>query len=260
MTTSPEIVRKDIGASVPNDGQDRERRPGWKVAPFDKPGIAAIVATYVAMTGVLTLIGLAIVEWGDASRFGDADADVNRWLERRRTDRWTELADFGSRLSDTLTKVLLGVALLPVCLWLFRRWHDWTLMFAGLVLEVSVFGTTAMIVGRDRPPVEQLDGAPTDSFPSGHVAASIVFYVGLAMVIFWQTRNAAARTIAVVIAVTAPSVVAVSRLYQGMHYPSDALAGALLAFVSLAVVRWALMRTIHRAAPDAVHRPTAARG
>jgi len=260
MTTSPAIVRDDIGAPVANDDQDRDRQPGWKVAPLDKRGVAAIVATYVVMTGVLTLIGLAIVEWGESSRLGEADADVNRWLERRRTDRWTELAEIGSLLSDTLTKILLGIVLLPVCLWLFRRWHDWTLLFAGLLLEVSIFGTTATLVGRDRPPVEQLDGAPTDSFPSGHIAAAIVFYVGLAMVIFWQTRNVAARTIAVVIAVSAPSAVALSRLYLGMHYPSDALAGAALAVVSLAVVRWALMRTIHRAEPDAVHAPTAARG
>ena len=68
--------------------------------------------------------------------------------------------------------------LLPLMLWMYRRWHDWAFLTIALLFEVSVFGISSKIVGRDRPPVEQLDGAPTASWPSGHIAASVVFYVG----------------------------------------------------------------------------------
>ena len=56
-----------------------------------------------------------------------------------------------------------------------RRWR--------LMFEVAVFGTTSKLIARDRPPVEQLDGAPTNSWPSGHIAAAVVFYVGLAIIV-----------------------------------------------------------------------------
>jgi len=143
-----------------------------------------------------------------------------------------------------LTKLVLLVVLLPVLLRLFRRWHDWTLLAVGLLLEVSTFVTVSIVVGRARPPVEQLDGAPTNSFPSGHIAASVVFYVGLAVIVFWHTRSSAARGFAVLLAVVAPAAVILSRLYLGMHYPTDAAAGVLVGLVSLAFARAALQRTM----------------
>jgi membrane-associated phospholipid phosphatase len=46
-----------------------------------------------------------------------------------------------------------------------------------------------------------------------------------------------ARAVFTVVAVVAPIVVLVSRLYQGMHYASDIAGGIVLAFITLALVR-----------------------
>ncbi|HUF99567.1 MAG TPA: phosphatase PAP2 family protein, partial [Ilumatobacter sp.] len=159
-----------------------------------------------------------LVNWWESSPLGTSEADVNRWFEDRRTDSRTHLAELGSALSNTETKIGLALVLLPLMLWMFRRWHEWTLVVGGLIFEVAVFGTTAKIIGRDRPPVEQLDGAPTNSWPSGHIAAAVVFYFGLAIVISWNPRFRWSGPVAFVLATSTASVVIVSRLYQGMHY------------------------------------------
>ena len=239
---------------------ERQPTPWWRVAPLDRRGVATILVAYVVMTAVLTAVGFALVEWWDEHAVGEWDGDVNQWFEDGRTDTWTSLSRWGSGLSDTLTKIVLCALLLPLFLWLFRRWHDWTLLVAGLLLEVTTFVTSATLVGRDRPPVEQLDSAPTNSFPSGHIAASVVFYAGLAIVVWWHTRNTLVRAVFAVIAVVAPATVIVSRLYRGMHYPTDAIAGVALGVASLLVVRAAVLRTIsHAPTPDAVHPVTPAR-
>ena len=219
----------------------------WRTSPIDRTGWLMMLATFVASTTVLTIIGFAILEWWDGSAAGERDADLVRWFEAQRTDSLTSAAELGSLASDTLTKIILGVALIPVCLWLFRRWHEYALIVGGLVVEVSSFGLTSQLVGRERPPVEQLDGAPTNSFPSGHIAAATVFYVGLALVIFMRTRRPGPRVVAVVIAVVMPTGMVVSRLYLGMHYLSDAVAGMALGLVVLAVM-W---RVVHRTLPSA---------
>jgi membrane-associated phospholipid phosphatase len=104
-----------------------------------------------------------------------------------------------------------------------------------LILEAMVFITTTFIVGRERPPVPHLDGSPVgSSFPSGHVAAAVC-YAAIAIV---AGRNCARRWIVVTlwtIAVATPIIVGVSRMYRGMHFMSDVVAGMILGVVSVVV-------------------------
>lgn len=225
----------------------RERRSGidWRTSPIDRTGWSLMLVTFVVSSAVLTVVGLALVHRWDGSAAGERDADLIRWIEDRRTSWLTRIAELVSLASDTLTKVIAGIVLIPVCLWLFRRWHEYALIVGGLVVEVSAFGLSSQLVGRERPPVEQLDGAPTNSFPSGHIAAATVFYVGLALVIFMRTRRPGPRLVAVMIGVVMPIGMVASRLYLGMHYLSDAVAGMLLGGIVLAVM-W---RVVHRTLP-----------
>jgi undecaprenyl-diphosphatase len=217
--------RHDAGTVSAHD----DRPPiDWRSSPIDRHGWLVMFTAFVVGTGVMTLIGLAIVEWWDTGSLGDADADLNRWLEDARNDTLTELSHIGSAFSDTLTKIVLGVLLLPIFLWAFRRWNEYAFVFGGLLLEVSIFGLSSELVGRSRPPVEQLDGAPTNSFPSGHIAASVVFYAGIGLIVYWRSTARWERVVAVVLAAAGPTIVIAARLYLGMHYPTDAVAGVVL--------------------------------
>lgn len=217
----------------------------WKVSPIDRRGWLLMFATFVIGTAISTALGFAIVEWWEGSSLGAADADLIEWFEDGRTETVNGVAEKVSLASDTLTKVLLGVVLAPVMLWLFRRWHEWALIVGGLVVEVCVFGLSSKLVGRERPPVEQLDGAPTNSWPSGHIAAATVFYAGLALVIFMRTKRRGPRVVAGAVGVAMPLAMVWSRLYLGMHYLTDAVAGVALGAIVLAVM-W---RVVHRTLP-----------
>lgn len=219
-------------------------RPWWKCPPLTRHEVGILFLAYVALTAIYSLVGLAVTRWWEGSAAGEADADVIRWFESNRTSSRTDLAEFGSALSDTETKIALALALLPLTLWLYRRWRDWAFLVVALLFEVSVFATTSTIVGRARPPVEQLDGAPTNSWPSGHIAAAFVFYVGLAILILTHNRSRRSRFVALSIAIVAPLAVTVSRLYLGMHYVTDAIGGAVLAAITL----WLVNRLLDRAA------------
>ncbi len=219
----------------------------WKTSPIDKHGWLLMLATFVAGTTIVTVVGLAIVEWWDTGSAGEAEADLNRWLEDNRTPRLTSFAEVVSNAGDTLSKVIAGVVLIPVFLWMFRRWHEYALIVGGLALEVCIFGLSSELVGRSRPPVEQLDGAPTNSFPSGHIAAATVYYAGLALVFILRTRRPGARAVGISIGVVGIVLTTWARLYEGMHYLTDSLAAIILGLVVLAVM-W---RVIHRTLPDA---------
>jgi undecaprenyl-diphosphatase len=106
--------------------------------------------------------------------------------------------------------------------------------------ELGLFLATAAITGRPRPEVPLLDGPlPTSAFPSGHVAATICLYAGIALLVFGHTRSWW-RWLALVPAVAMPLLVATARLYRGMHHPTDILGGVLLAIAWTTLVYLAI--------------------
>jgi len=85
--------------------------------------------------------------------------------------------------------------------------------------------------------VPKLDAAPpTSSFPSGHTAAAVCFYGAIAAIIIWHTRHRWIKVVAVVVSAAVPLTIGGSRVYRGMHYPTDVLVGGLLGAIWLTVV------------------------
>lgn len=223
-------------------------RPWIKCWPHDVGGLGTFVTAFLALTMLWTLVGLAIVAWFEPSALGEAEADLARHLEGARTEWRNDLATWGSFPSNTPVKVGLMVVLGVGLPRIFKRWHDWAFLLGALLLEVSVYGASGYLVGRPRPPVERLAHAPTESWPSGHVAAALTFYVGLAIIVAWHTDNRLARLTARAGAGTIVLVMAVSRLYLGMHYVSDVIGGLVLGGVSLAVTIRIVRRSLARKA------------
>lgn len=224
------------------DGSDTAGvAPVW---PWTWKWLGAMVGAFAALTAVFTVAGFAVVEWFEPSAIGQAEADLSRDLEAARTPTWNTIADLASVPSNTFVKIGLVVVLAAVLPGLWKRFHDWAFLAAALILEVSVYGLASFLVGRERPPVERLSSAPTESFPSGHVAAAIVFYFGLAMILGWHYRSTAVRVSAYAVATLVVIGMFFSRLYLGMHFVSDMVASFFLGALVLGITRALLDRSL----------------
>jgi undecaprenyl-diphosphatase len=218
----------------------------------DAPPHPAVAGGRVWITGLLLLaatmvgIGLVVTELLDRSDLRQWDVDVARWFTDRRTSTWGDVTGFGSSLADTMTVVAIA-AVIAGLLMLRRWWHDAIFIVSALVLEVSVFLITTALVDRPRPPVRQLDTVPpTASFPSGHTAAAIALYFGVAILVSEHVRNALVRGAAWLVAVLTAGSVGLSRMYRGMHFATDVLAGMLLGAACL-VIATLTVRAVSRA-------------
>ncbi len=197
-------------------------------------GAAVAACGYVVMTAVLVTLGLILTKVLLEGALEGWDASVDRWFFEARTPTLDALTAWGSMLGDTLA--VIGVAAVVVILLAIgRHWAHIAFLVGALVLEVSSFVTTTFVIDRERPTVPHLDpGPPTSSFPSGHAAASIVLYVGIAIIATSLVRNRLVRAIVWFIAVAVPIAVMLSRLYRGMHHPSDMIGSVVGAFGCLA--------------------------
>jgi undecaprenyl-diphosphatase len=201
------------------------------------------VVAYVALTAGCVALGFLITEAGATAGIRRWDVAVNRWFVGRRTGALDALTAVGSHLAETPTVIGLGLIVVALVWWRRRDAGSVGILVVGLTLEVAVFVSTTLFVDRSRPPVHHLDAAPpTSSFPSGHTAAAVVLYVGLIIVVHrvWR-RNAATIAVAVVLGLV-PFAVGASRLYRGMHRPTDVLVGAVLGIAAL-VFACTLVRT-----------------
>lgn len=68
-----------------------------------------------------------------------------------------------------------------------------------------------------------LPGSP--SFPSGHAVFATSFFGGSAALLSARLRHRALRVVVWVVAVSLTALVGLSRVYLGVHYPSDVIAG-----------------------------------
>jgi membrane-associated phospholipid phosphatase len=213
---------EDAGRSAQTMG---ERLRGW-------PPVVAMATLSlggaVALTVAMVAIGLVITSSFLSTPIGSWDASLGRWFELQRTAPLNTWTDVGSILAGSGTILLVAGIAVGVLL-IRRRWYEAAFLAAALSIEFMTFLATTLIVDRPRPTVVPLDPLPvTSSFPSGHAAAAIVLYVGLAIVISSRTERVAIRIPVWLAATLLPIWVGLSRVYRGMHHPSDVLASIVL--------------------------------
>jgi len=110
----------------------------------------------------------------------------------------------------------------------WRLWSDVATLLIGLLLEITVFLSTTFVVDRPRPHVVRLNSTPsTSSFPSGHTAAATVLFAGLALILGRHVEHRVVRAGVWALAVLVVALVAFSRVYRGLHHPTDVIAGVL---------------------------------
>lgn len=223
---------------------------GWKAIALRLAGGA------VALWGVLSLIGLLFTHVLNTGSAHSADRGVDVWFAARRTGVWNDITFFGTSMATTDTAIAVTVVVVLFLRWRLGRWYESLVMIAAMAGELLIFLAVTQTVHRPRPPVARLDVAPpTSSFPSGHTAAATALYVGLAILMFWIYGRRPVTRVAAVVLCCIPFVVGLSRLYRGMHYPSDVLSGALLGVLWLLVVMTTLLPREQRSTRRSGHDP-----
>ena len=187
---------------------------------------------------VSVFVGWAFLELVDEVLEGESrafDRAVLLWIH----DHFPAWWDGPMRLVTSLGYYYAVVPLLAVAVFVFYR-RGWRL--SAVLLVVSTGGsfvlTTALkgVFQRARP--ELFDSgyqASFYSFPSGHATVAVGFY-GMLTVILAYRLGGAARWAVASCGVLVVLLIGFSRLYLGVHYPTDVLAGYLSALLWLVCV------------------------
>ena len=201
----------------------RRPKPGWVVALAVALVVLAVAAVWAAFSGV----GPARL---DSAALAESIED--------RTPMRTSLAVVVTTLGSTVAMALLAVAVGAWCWWRGRR-ADAALAVGAMAGASLVFRLLKMVLDRSRPPAaDRLVAETNESLPSGHATMSVV--VGTIVVLAWAGRGAWARAAMVVAAAAWIGAVGATRVYLGVHWVSDVLAGWAVgaAWLALCVTLW----------------------
>jgi membrane-associated phospholipid phosphatase len=205
---------------------------------------AGLLAAFAAAAAFLLIAG--IVTRGVTQR---TDERVLEWLAQHRTPQLNEIMLEITSLGDGTSLIMLA-GILSVFLWLTqRRWSVYILL-VGVIGGQFVSRSLKRAFDRDRPSViEWIDQVSSPSFPSGHAMGSFIAYGAIAYVLSRLAPTPTLRRSTWCGAALLIGSIGISRMYLGVHYLSDVLAGfaaglAWLGFVgaSMTAVRFFALR------------------
>jgi undecaprenyl-diphosphatase len=203
--------------------------------------VPAILATFGSLA-------LAAVFWVALLRTWDEP--VRSWISDNRTDWLDTFFLYATRLGSW-QMVVIGLTVLLAIAWRVCAPMATLLVVATLARPVCEW-LLKTGVGRDRPVEGGLVESGGPSFPSGHVMAAVALWGLVPPVVALMTRRRSLWWIATVVSGAIILVVAVSRVYMGVHWMSDVVGGLLFGAVYLLVIEWLADRS-HRRYPCAAY-------
>jgi len=201
--------------------------------PEQAPKPVGVISAILAVSLVVAVGALALFGWlaeemlqGATARF---DMRVRLWVHGFASPAITSAMKFITELGSLGLFLTAALALVAFLVKGWKRGAGW--------LVISLAGatvlTTSLKYGFHRPrPVPFFGVAPHGySFPSGHSLMSFCFYGTLAGLINARVRSLWLRIVVWMAAAMLVVAIGLSRIYLGVHYPSDVVAGYLAALV-----------------------------
>jgi len=207
--------------------------PGHPVLVFLAGMLAAVALISTVSIALGFLVTRLILHIGGVAGW---DEHVNVWLAAHRTPFRTHVSLIGSIVSGgVVLPIVVGLAAV-VCA-AFRKWRVAAFVVFVLGVESASYRITTLVIHRHRPRVVRLEHLPVNaSYPSGHTAASIAVYCGLALLLSSLVKNLAFRVAVWAVAVLIVALDVFSRLYRGMHHPIDVAGGMVVGVAAVCLL------------------------
>jgi undecaprenyl-diphosphatase len=224
---------------------ERRREERNRLAVYANPIYSALRATtaradsIVATLGIFLVAGLVVAAIGTAAFVELAshvqsggtqafDESVIRWLAARHTHT-LDAAMVEITALGTGTVVMMIVAVAALFLVLTEHKYSALLLlistFGGLVLN----GVLKLGFNRPRPSIfVPAVNTVSSSFPSGHAMSATIVYMTVGYLAARLHKRRWARWVVMIAAFAIIALISLSRLYLGVHYPSDVLAGFVI--------------------------------
>jgi undecaprenyl-diphosphatase len=211
------------------------------------------------LIGLLALMGITLLVFNLAGEVLEGDTqhfDERILASLRKADdpstpvgpRWLEIA--AQDVTALGSATVLGLTVLAVVGFLLLQglYRNAAFVLVASVGGWFLNGLLKVIFARPRPSiVPHLREVFTQSFPSGHALTSAVVFLTLGALLMHVAERRIVKFYCMAVALLATLMIGATRVYLGVHYPTDVLAGWLIG-MSWALFCWLMVRALDRRA------------
>jgi undecaprenyl-diphosphatase len=193
----------------------------------------------IGAAAVVVVLGLATIVLTNAVVHHRAltglDGPFRDWVIGHRTGFVTEVMVGASRFGSTPSLVVITLAVAAWLAWRGRK-GDSLLVVGGALGAFALGPVLKAVVERPRPALaDHVVFVNSWSYPSGHSLNSMVVLGLLTVLAVRERPGPVRRTALAVLGTLLVALIGFSRVYLGVHWPSDVLAGWLVGIVWLTI-------------------------
>ena len=180
---------------------------------------------------------------GDARAFDDATrAAVHQLASPSLTAIMRGFSFAGSSIALSLATIFV--------VWRFaiRKWKREAILFALTMIGAGLLNITLKLAFKRPRPVPFFNLSPPESysFPSGHSLTSAVFFGALAAILTARIKSRRVQAAIWIVSTAMFLLIGLSRIYLGVHYTTDVIAGFAAALIWILVVRFVELGLVRR--------------
>lgn len=182
------------------------------------------------------------------NELGGMDESVSGYIISFRSDVLTNYFNFATHLGDRNAYIVFTLLL---AVFYFIKHRSWKFILqTTLVLILATLSNIVLkkAINRARPSLEHLVSVNTLSYPSGHSMSAMAFYGFLIFLCVRYKMPRWVRYLFVTILILLILSIGVSRIYLGVHYPSDVAAGFIggLIWVAFCAIVFSLFELLRK--------------
>ena len=220
-------------------GRSRHFTRAWNLVFMGLRGVGLHARTFYGTVGIFLVVGAVIAVVGTmgfaelaehvlAGGTQTFDVAILQWFHAHQSRTFTAVMIEMTYLG-TGTVVMTIVGVVALFLWHTEHKHSARLLLAATFGNILLNGALKLVYHRARPSVfEWQTTAVSSSFPSGHAMSATVVYGTVAYLVMRLQKHHWSRVLTLLAAIILILLICVTRLYLGVHYPSDVIGGIIV--------------------------------
>lgn len=170
------------------------------------------------------------------------DSTVISYVQGLESPPLTAVMKFFTFIGSTASVAVLTVLALLFLYVVLKHRAELILLVAAVLGANLLFITLKLFFHRARPDLHRLIEVGGYSFPSGHATNACTMYGILTFLLWRHIPTRLGRTILIVISTIMILAIGISRIYLGVHYPSDIIGGYCISMFWLTMLIWFYQR------------------